>query len=140
MRKLLIIATGAALLAAPAFAQDMSAPSGAGATGSAQSSGPNGQGSGAGGQTANPGDAGAPGATGPMPDAGMSTGSLRNGAMTNGSDASGAMSGGSRMSGQDAAAGNVQVVSNGPVPDTAANRARYRPLSQAGRRSKSGGN
>jgi hypothetical protein len=35
--------------------------------------------------------------------------------------------------------GDVQVVSNGPVPDTAANRAKYKPLSHAGRRSKSAG-
>lgn len=39
------------------------------------------------------------------------------------------------------AAGDNQVVTNGPVPDTAANRAKYgRPMSNAGRRTKPIGN
>lgn len=37
-------------------------------------------------------------------------------------------------------AGEVQVITNGPVPDTPANRARYRPLSHAGRASVPAGN
>ncbi|MFI4974524.1 MAG: hypothetical protein ACHP84_08300 [Caulobacterales bacterium] len=39
------------------------------------------------------------------------------------------------------ATGTVQVISNPPVPDTAANRAKYgQPLSNAGRRTKAAGN
>jgi hypothetical protein len=164
MRKLLILAAGATLLAAPAFAQS-NAGSSAGAD-------PNKAGQTSTLPTADQGGSLGPSSVQPYPNAdgsspaydnaqpakpngdkpvsgagadGMSSG----GANSNGSDAMSSptpntngsdMSGGTRMYSATGGNGDVQVVSNGPVPDTAANRAKYRPLSHAGRRTKAGGN
>jgi hypothetical protein len=166
MRKLLIFTAGVALLSAPAFAQ--TAPGSTSgeqpATGAASQPAPDQGAATTGADTGQPSDV-QPGTTAPngaatpgsnvsgQPSSGpgdVSAGQQPNAQpqpYTAEPGTSGATTappppsytGGTRLYTSTNQQG-VQVVSNGPVPDTHANRAKFPPLSRAGRRTKAAGN
>jgi hypothetical protein len=168
MRKLLILAAGATLLAAPAFAQSGAGsstatdPTQAGQSNTVPSAD---QGGTLGPSSVQPSpnaDASSPGydnnqpanktpnangdmqnGTSTITDPGASNGSsgdMQSGTATSGDSGMTNGTSGTRMYSATGGNGDVQIVSNGPIPDTAANRAKYRPLSHAGRNTKAAGN
>ena len=133
MRMLLIFTAGVALMSAPAFAQSTDTPSDSGQPSTTAPGAPP--------DSSMPPPPPPPSDTG-QPPAQQPGVTDQNQPGVTSPDTSQPTQGQSRLyqSAPQVSGQNVQIITNGPVPDNRINRARYRPLSRLGRETRARGN
>jgi hypothetical protein len=146
MRMLLVFTAGVALMSAPAFAQDYNSGAGQPPNAGAYPSNPNAiPGSPPADTSVQPGPAPAtpPGPPPPPPPSAPPSSAAPSTEPGVTAPDTGPTQSSSRLyqsAPQQVSGQNVQIITNGPVPDNRINRARFRPLSHLGRQSRPAGN